>query len=310
METKLDLLLTVCDLYYNEKLTQAKISKILNTSRSTISRLLDEARERGIVQINILAPLETNNLMSSKIKNKYGLKDVIIIKNIKNYSYDLLNLGKTIANYVDSIIQPYDILGISWGKAVESFVVNAPNFEWKMVKIIQINGSLGSGADSMDGSELVIRLGEKTGSKYELLTAPSFVNSQPLQIELLNQPQIKRVISMSKEFNISVSGIGNLETRYNTLYSSGIIDNNDLKVLKSKGVVGHLAGRMYDAYGNEVRIDSKWPISPPIEIFKKVPISIGCAIGNTRGKAVIGAIKGELINVLICDEALGESLLY
>lgn len=309
MTAKIDMLLKVCDLYYNQRFTQAEIARKLDSSRTTISRILDEAREEGYVQINILAPLKKNEVLASKLKRKYSLKNAIVFENIGEYSFDLENLGKTIANYVNSIVKKNYTIGISWGKAMESFVTNMSHYEWKNCRIVQINGSLGSDGNAMDASEIAIRLGQQTNSHYELLSAPAFVDSKNLQNELLNQTQIKKVIALADEYDISISGIGNLKQRYNTIYLSGVVTKRDLNILKEHGAVGHIAGRMYDKDGNEVLIEDQWPISPSIGIFKNVLHSIGCAIGEDRSEAVKGAIKGELINTLICDAALAKKIL-
>ena len=309
MVAKIDLLLTVCDLYYKEKLTQSDIAKKVGLSRPTVAKLLDEALDKGIVQINILAPLALDEVVAVEIKGKYKLKKVLVIKNTENYIYDLDNLGKVTANFVNSIIKKNDIIGISWGKAVESFVTNTPESSWKNNLIVQINGSLGSSIDSVSGSELVIKLGERTNSQYELLTAPAVVDSFELQKNLLQQPSIRKVISLGNEMSIAISGIGNLKTYKNTLYSAGVIDKVDLLKLKEDGAVGHMACRMFSPEGKEVAIRNKWPISPSMKSFKRIPYSIGCAMGEDRALSVVGALNGQLINTLICDEALAQEIL-
>ena len=45
------LLVHVAQLYYQQNLNQSEISKIVGLSRPTVSRMLEEAREVGIVEI-------------------------------------------------------------------------------------------------------------------------------------------------------------------------------------------------------------------------------------------------------------------
>ena len=45
-------------LYYLKNKTQMETAKILGISRSKVSRLLKEAKEKGYVQINIVSPDE------------------------------------------------------------------------------------------------------------------------------------------------------------------------------------------------------------------------------------------------------------
>ena len=46
------LLVHVAQLYYHQNLNQSEISKIVGLSRPTVSRMLEEAREVGIVENN------------------------------------------------------------------------------------------------------------------------------------------------------------------------------------------------------------------------------------------------------------------
>ena len=47
------LMVRVCDLYYNQGISQQQIAKDLNLSRPTVSRVWALAKEQGIVKISI-----------------------------------------------------------------------------------------------------------------------------------------------------------------------------------------------------------------------------------------------------------------
>ena len=56
MSSRTDLLVRISELYYQQNLSQQDISKITGISRPTISRLLDEAKETGVVEIIVHMP--------------------------------------------------------------------------------------------------------------------------------------------------------------------------------------------------------------------------------------------------------------
>lgn len=61
-QEKLERLIRICRLYYEENQTQNEIAKALGVSRPLISRLLREARDAGIVTVQIHVPgLEDKN---------------------------------------------------------------------------------------------------------------------------------------------------------------------------------------------------------------------------------------------------------
>ena len=57
MSTKESLLIRAAELYYQQGLSQQRIAELFGVSRPTVSRLLDEARACGIVEIRVHAPL-------------------------------------------------------------------------------------------------------------------------------------------------------------------------------------------------------------------------------------------------------------
>lgn len=46
-----------------------------------------------------------------------------------------------------------------------------------------------------------------------------------------------------------------------------------------------------------------------LESMKKIPIRVGVAYGKDKIEAIQGAIKGQIINVLITDTATAEAVL-
>lgn len=309
MANDISTLLKAAELYYLEKMNQNDIAKVMGVSRPSISRLLEEAREKGIVKISIEAPFERNNSLMTELKELFALKDVIVIKDLGDYSYNMDNLGKASADYLCSVIHENIILGISWGKAVEKMVEYFPSIKIKDSQVIQLNGSLGSEGDVKDGNELVFRLAQKISGRHEFFNAPAFVDTKELQKALFRQPQIIENIKLGRKMNIAFGGIGNIEPAHNTLVSTGILDNEDLIVLRNEGAVGTMMGRAFDLSGNEISYKKSYPISGDLSSLSSAPISIGAVCSKERAKAALGAIRGKLINVLICDENLAGELL-
>ena len=54
MSSRTDLLVRISELYYQQNLSQQDISKITGISRPTISRLLDEAKETGVLKSSFI----------------------------------------------------------------------------------------------------------------------------------------------------------------------------------------------------------------------------------------------------------------
>ncbi|WP_312470588.1 sugar-binding domain-containing protein [Neobacillus sp.] len=309
MSSKNSLLIRVAELYYQHKLNQNEIAKIIGTSRPSVSRLLDEARDQGIVTFTINTPIKKNASLSEAIRMKYELKDAVVITGSPDYETSMANVGKAVSEYLLGFLHDNMSIGITWGQAVRELVNCLPETNFENILAVQLIGSIGVLDQSLDGTELVYRLAKKLNGKYCILNSPAYVTSKQLQQEMLDQPQIKEVIEYGRKVDITVNGIGTLEPQHNTLRKAGSLNNMDVMALKAKGAVGHLMGRMYNLNGVEVQRENLYPVAGELDILRNAPISIGCVVSADRAEPTIGALNGKLVNVLICDEALALKIL-
>ena len=113
------LMVRVCDLYYNQGISQQQIAKDLNLSRPTVSRVLALAREQGIVKISISNVDAVEHWeLERKLEKEYGLQEVIIVG--ENSSEDKMKeaLGEAAARYLEYTIKDGNTVGVSMGSTL------------------------------------------------------------------------------------------------------------------------------------------------------------------------------------------------
>ena len=79
-EYRVDLLVEAARMYYENSLTHAEIGKKLGFSRWTASRLIQEARDRGIVRITIEPPQAEHYQLEQALKEYFDLDKVIVFR--------------------------------------------------------------------------------------------------------------------------------------------------------------------------------------------------------------------------------------
>ena len=81
MEPKYDIhiMVQVAQMYYMDGFTQEKIANQLGISRSSVSMILSEARDFGIVDIRIKNPQTNNDELSEKIMQTFGVPKCYVI---------------------------------------------------------------------------------------------------------------------------------------------------------------------------------------------------------------------------------------
>ena len=75
----LDLVVRAAWLYYEDGLTQAQIATRLFVSRQTVGRLLESARQHGIVRIELDAQYLAAMDLATQVREKFGLRDAVVV---------------------------------------------------------------------------------------------------------------------------------------------------------------------------------------------------------------------------------------
>ena len=99
-------IIRAAELFYEQRISQTEIAKILNCSRSTVSRLLFAAVETGIVKIVIKRPVEKIPSLAEEINNYFKLKEVIVVSGGLNNEQAYRNVGYAAAELLSKIIHP------------------------------------------------------------------------------------------------------------------------------------------------------------------------------------------------------------
>jgi len=302
MKYSYDLIIKVSKLYYNENLNIKEISKKLKISRFIISRILQSARNLGIVKINIIIPHESHVDLENEFEQKYNLKRAVIINNEGLSENELKEkIGFYASGLLQQIISDNDVIGVSWGTTVKTILNYLPPVINQNVKIVQI--SSGSNLANVDiiCHQLTQELAVKFNSTPYLLFAPETVKNEELKNLLIEDKIIKRVFETFSDINIVIFGIGAVTPDYLKM----IIDNEQLspeefKFLIEKNAVADIFSHFINSDG-ELLSDTAKIISMPVENLKKIPYSIALAGGKDKAQAILSAIKGGFVNTLVTD---------
>ena len=133
---RLSFLAKIASQFYDEGLSEAEIAAASGLPMAEVNALLAEAQEKGIVEVFVHYPWKTSPDLERKLKDTFHLKDVrVLVRENKNYDEVLQGLGTLAANYLNSIIQEKDIIGISWGSALRQMVRALPPAACRRLKL-------------------------------------------------------------------------------------------------------------------------------------------------------------------------------
>jgi deoxyribonucleoside regulator len=302
------LMARVASLYHEEGLTQEEISQRVRVSRSTVSRLLSDARELGIVEIRIRHPLARSPVLEKALKERFSLKATrVLAEEGLEYHEMVHRLGALAAEYLHDELYAEALLGLTWGRAVSEVVhaMRRPgNFA---VHVVQLAGSVGRMGPERDGLELARRLAGVLGGRCLYMRAPIIVKTAELCQALMDDPELRETLNAGKKADFVIAGIGSVATEHSTVVEAGYLSGEELSQLADAGAVGDIASRHFDAQGKECRVDlNDRVIGLSLEQLRAIPRVVGVAGGAWKTQAILGALNGGLVDVLVTDRATAE----
>ncbi|SDQ15900.1 DNA-binding transcriptional regulator LsrR, DeoR family [Virgibacillus subterraneus] len=304
------LMVKVAKLYYFEGWTQAQIAARNNVSRPVISKLLNNAKKEGIVEIYIKDETVQTVELEQTLEKKYGLSEVIVVSTA-GFAPDMAKrqLGKTAASYIAKNLKGIKSLGISWGTTLLSLIEEYPYERRDDINIVPIVGGMGSDYVHLHSNQLAFNLAQKMNTSCSYLYAPAMVESDELKERLVNSKDIAHVLERGRNVDMALVGLGN-PFKSSTMETIGYLEESDLASLRKAGAVGDISSRFFDAVGKEVDHPlNNRVIGLNLDEIRNIPEVIGIVEGSYKLESIEAALKGGYLNVLITDDRTAQELL-
>lgn len=312
MKAREDLLVRAAELYFDQGLSQNDVANILGVSRPTVSRLLDEAKATGVVEIRVNSPIAKNPTLSAEVRNRFELKDAIVLKGAYGYQQSLFRCSRAALSFCETILERSMTIGTSWG-AVPSYlcdILETSEIDHSLfnIDIVQMVGCLGTGNPDVDGIAIALKLAKAFGGTYSNIYAPVFVQYKEVYDFLLKEPQIAQTLKKCEHLDIVIMGIGSFD-RSTILQKAGYLNDSSRQALIEAGAVGHLLARPFDKDGNEILNDSRHTVGAPLSSTRNAKWSICVSAAEFKAPALHAAIRGGYTNVVVIDEPLANALI-
>jgi len=310
-ETKYYLKLKALHYLYENNYTHTETASVLGISRVTLYRLLEEARNEGMIKINIV---DTQNLkpifeLEDKLRSRFALSDVYIL-DASYQSSNSIGLSIESARYVEKNLRSGMKIGLAWGRALRSMTTQLTgNPSVKGLDIYTLLGGACSEADFQPNLIIQAFLRLYSGTGY-VINAPYICHSELLCSEIKKEPSVANILNTAKDLDLAVIGIG--ESPASIGFKEGYFHFSDqiISELLSAGAVGDICGNFYDINGKVCNssITSRI-VSVDLDELKKCKKVIAIAYGETKIHSILGAINGGYIDVLLTDTATALKLL-
>jgi DNA-binding transcriptional regulator LsrR (DeoR family) len=307
---ELQLLLRAARLYYEDDLTQQEVAKELGVSRPTVSRLLAQARQEGIVQITVADPFASHEELESRLSEAFSLRQAVVVTG-EGATEERLGrrLGRGAARYLRTTLNNGELVGVGWGRTLHA-VAEALDVERQVgIQVFPLIGGLEQISSSFQVNELARRLADAFGGAWRPLYAPAFVADATARRALFQIPDVAAIIQSWPNLGMALTGIGHFAMhRQSSMLFANYMDGALLAELERQGAVGDLCGRFFDAQGRQC-LDEPGVIGISLEQLKRLDCVVGVAGGQDKAAAILGALRGGYLNVLVTDTLAAQAIL-
>lgn len=303
------LLLEVASQYYEYGMSQASIGQASGYSRATVGRLLDEARTRGIVRIQITHPLQRMIDLEISIRRRFGVEHVHVAgTGMLGEPTD--EVASACATLLDRLVADDSSIGISNGRIHTALPRYVRRRSTTAVTIVQLVGGLGDHARLMDTPALCRQLASTYGGAAQTLAAPLLAADAHTAQRLRSIATNRRTLAQGRDVDIAVVGVGS-GFRHPSGVFQGLLDRDTVRTLHRAGAVGHLLGRFIDNTGRVVspQLNSR-VVGLTLEYLRQIPFVIGLAAGAEKGEAIAAAVRGGYVDALVVDVGAAQALAH
>ncbi|MDY6073834.1 MAG: sugar-binding transcriptional regulator [Eubacteriales bacterium] len=287
--------------YYFEGLTQQNIADRLGINRLKVNKLLDKARQNGIIKFQMNSDRVSQIEAEKQLMDKYGLKDVFIMPSTSDETHINNLVAEAACMYINRRLRPDSIINMGYGDTQNKLLNKLATIAENTITCVSLTGGVNFYLPNSQSNIF--------NAKLHLLPAPLISSNEEVAKAIFNESSVKEILRMIQLADMTVVGIGSMNVGA-TIFKNGLISRNDYDYLKMKGAAGDILCHFIDADGN--LIDTYFEnrlISVSLEQLKTLKNVIGIAGGMQKVKAIKAALKGDYLDILITDSNTAKAVL-
>ncbi len=304
-----ELLARVAAMYYEQDMTQNQIADELGLSRVKVYRLLREARATRVVQINIDWPIKRDQHLEAELQQAFGLRDARVLKTTNEQAV-LRQIGHLAARYLESMLAQSARMAVCLGRTTYE-VIHAirPDLQAN-VQVVQAIGTMPHAFAEYDSTALARQLAQKLGGQVMYLPSPLMADSAHAAAVIRSQRDIQLTLAAARSSDIALFGVGNLDPASSGFVRARFLSSQDVARFVGEGAVGDIAWHIFTEDGELYLTEfSERVIGITLDDLKHIPTALAVAVGTAKSRAIVGALRTGVIDVLCIDDQTARKVL-
>lgn len=296
-------------LYYVAGDTQDEIARKLGVSRQSAQRLVSLAVSEKLIKVRLDHPIARCMELGHQLRERFDLLTCEVVPSDPDAPASMKGIAQAGAAEMERHLKSHHpkILAIGTGRSLRSCVEQLPPMDCPQHRIVSLLGNMMSDG-SASAYNVVIRMADRVNARHYPMPLPVFARSAEEKRILHNQEPVHNILELIRQADATFVGVGNLGPTA-PLLVDGFVSRDDIRALDKAGAVGEITSWIYDRDGVLIeglindRVASAPLVRDPVN-----PV-VGIAVGEVKVPAILGALRGKLINALITNEFTAELLL-
>ena len=274
--------------------------------------VLSEAREFGIVEISIKDPKNNVQDVSDELSHRFGLKGCLVVPT----AIDSIHLITKViasqgADFAEDILKSHSTVGIAWGSTCYEFMLSFTNRnKLSDINVVPLIGGTSRISSEYQLNEMVRMFAEKLQGSPSFIYAPAIAESIADRDLYMQSTSMKSIMEKWNTMDTAIVSAGAPPDWYSTRM---IVEPVQMKTMYESNrslVIGDICARRFNLMGEFLKNDySARVMGIDEDNLRKTENVICIAAGKQKVLSIIGALRTDVINYLVTDEATGRSII-
>jgi len=308
-------------LYYRAQRHQNEIARELSMSSSKVSRLLKRAFAEGVVRVELELPKRPR--LEAALVERFRLRDAVVIplgepRDLKD------DLGTAAARYFEKVAADGVRVGLSCGHTLYCLIRALRERRFRDLELYPLSAESTLQLVDLFPNTLVGMMAAKYRPHVRAYALPvqvlgSLAQAQRERRRLLRRGEVRRIYEGARDVGIALVGIGMIGEATAGFCSVAEFYGVSVRRLRALGVVGEINYHPFDENGAPVARRELRPLTDRVLAVPATRLAelsaeygklvIGVAGGADKHEAILGAMRGRFVNVLVTDEDTATALL-
>lgn len=299
------LLSSIARRFYLEDASKTELAAEFSISRFRVARLLQQARDQGVVTIEINDRDESREGLSAELAGHLLLEQCVVVKAGDNEDDNRRRLARAAAPLIAGSVRDDDVIGLSWGRTLVAIGEELPALPPSTV--VQLTGTVGNDF-RQSPVEVIRRISGRSSVEAVAVFAPLFAASESAADTFRSDPAIQGALSRYAQLSLAVLAVGSWDPPITQL--GPLLSAIDRAELEREGARAEIAGIFLRGDGSVIETDlSRRRISVSADELMGTPRVIAVAGSVDKAGAISAVARSGIVTSLVTDDRTAAALL-